>query len=109
MAVLAAVVGQWSRTGRFLLNLPTFNRLPLHDEVDAIIGDFTSVTLLDVDLRAAATVGELARRVHARLVEDLDHREYSGVQVLRELSRRRTTGQPFLRARGVHQRAGAGR
>ncbi|WP_051087752.1 non-ribosomal peptide synthetase [Salinispora arenicola] len=96
VAVLAAVVGQWSRTGRFLLNLPTFNRLPLHDEVDAIIGDFTSVTLLDVDLRAAATVGELARRVHARLVEDLDHREYSGVQVLRELSRRRTTGQPFL-------------
>lgn len=93
VSALAAVVGPWSRASRFLMNLPTFNRAPLHDDVDAIIGDFTSVTLLEVDLGGAETIADLAERVHTRLVEDLDHHEYSGIQVLRDLFHRRGTSQ----------------
>ncbi|MEV0233716.1 AMP-binding protein, partial [Nonomuraea sp. NPDC050786] len=89
LAAYAVVVGAWSRTGRFTLNLPLFNRRDLHPHVNAVIGDFTSVTLLEVDLTRGDTFAELAARLQRQLWQDLEHREYSGVEVLRELARRR--------------------
>ena len=49
-------LGAWSATPRFLLNVPLFDRRPLHPDVDAIVGDFTSSVLLDVDLQRDADV-----------------------------------------------------
>ncbi len=87
LAAYATVLGAWSRRKRFTLNLPTFNRLPLHEHVDGVIGDFTSVTLLEVDLSGADGVAGLARRLQHQLWRDLEHRAHDGVQVLRELAR----------------------
>ncbi|KES06115.1 hypothetical protein BU52_17015 [Streptomyces toyocaensis] len=90
LAVYATVLGRWSRSRRFTLNLPTFNRHRVHPEVDTIIGDFTSVTLLEVDLgEADKGIGRLATEIQLRLWSDLEHRAYSGVRVLRDLARRR--------------------
>ncbi|NIL64933.1 condensation domain-containing protein [Salinispora arenicola] len=41
LAGYAAVLGRWSRRQHFTLNLPTFNRHPLHEQVNDIIGEFT--------------------------------------------------------------------
>ncbi|MFG1945701.1 amino acid adenylation domain-containing protein [Nonomuraea sp. NPDC048826] len=89
IAAYAVAVGAWSRTGRFTLNLPLFNRRDLHPDVNAVIGDFTSVTLLEVDLTRGDSFAELAANLQRQLWADLEHREYSGVEVLRELARRR--------------------
>ncbi|MBB1256141.1 amino acid adenylation domain-containing protein, partial [Streptomyces sp. OF3] len=89
LAAYATVLGTWSRSGHFTLDLPLFNRHPLHEEVDSLIGDFTSVTLLEVDLRAGGGPAALAHRVQRQLWQDLDHRWFSGVEVLRELTRAR--------------------
>jgi amino acid adenylation domain-containing protein len=89
LAAYATVLGGWTRRSRFVLNLPTFNRLPIHPDVGAIVGDFTSLTLLEVDLTGAGSIVELAARLQAQLWQDLDHHEYDGVRVLRELARRR--------------------
>jgi amino acid adenylation domain-containing protein len=88
-AVFAEVLAAWSRNPRFTINLTLFHRMPLHPQVDAILGDFTSLTLLEVDAGSAATFELRARRVQERLWADLDHRFMSGVQVLRELAQRR--------------------
>ncbi len=37
-----------ARSPRFTLNLTLFNRLPLHPQVNALVGDFTSLILLEV-------------------------------------------------------------
>ena len=87
LAAFSEVLATWSRNPRFTLNLTLFNRLPIHPEVDSIVGDFTSLTLLEVDLRQGARFEERARAIQARLWEDLDHRYFSGVRVLRELAR----------------------
>ncbi len=49
MAAYAEVVAIWSKSPHFTLNLTLFNRLPLHREVNTIVGDFTSVNLLEVN------------------------------------------------------------
>ncbi|MGH4009704.1 MAG: condensation domain-containing protein, partial [Pseudonocardiaceae bacterium] len=46
----AEVLGTWSAQPRFLLNIPLFDREPVHPDVGKLLGDFTSSVLLDVDL-----------------------------------------------------------
>ncbi|WP_091075556.1 non-ribosomal peptide synthetase [Micromonospora nigra] len=89
LAAFAEVLGRWSRTSRFVLNVPLFNRLPLHPDIDSVIGDFTTVTLLEVDVAPRDGLAGLAERIQRQLWQDLEHRYFSGVEVLREISRQR--------------------
>ncbi|MGW1893518.1 amino acid adenylation domain-containing protein [Streptomyces sp. NPDC002004] len=89
LAAYAETIGRWSAAERFCLGLTVLNRMPLHPHVDRLLGDFTSVSLLAVDQSARAGFAERARSLGERLFEDLDHRLCGGVEVLRELARRR--------------------
>lgn len=89
LAAYAEVLATWSRQPAFTLNLTLLNRLPLHSDVNSIVGDFTSVSLLAVDGGADATFATRASALAAQLFEDLDHRLFSGVEVMREIARRR--------------------
>ncbi|MDI3419577.1 non-ribosomal peptide synthetase [Streptomyces luteolus] len=88
LTAYAEVIGRWSGQSRFTLNLPMFNRLPLHPQTAGLVGDFTSVELLAVDCSAEAPFAVRAAATQAQLWQDLDHQLYSGVEVLRELARR---------------------
>ncbi|MDG9726117.1 non-ribosomal peptide synthetase [Streptomyces sp. DH41] len=94
LTAYAETVGAWSRTSRFTLNVPTVDRPALHEDIDRLIGDFTSLELLAVDLDAPATFAERTRAVGERLLEDLAHPLFTGSEVLAELSRR--AGAPVL-------------
>lgn len=89
MTAYAAVIERWSRNKNFCLNLTVLNRLPLHPCVNHIVGDFTTVSLLAVDWDAGNSFTERAKIMNKQLFEDMDHRLFSGVEVLREISRRR--------------------
>ncbi|MGW7002912.1 hybrid non-ribosomal peptide synthetase/type I polyketide synthase [Streptomyces sp. NPDC054933] len=89
IAAYAAVIGTWSKSQHFTLNLTAVDRLPVHDQVRDIVGEFASFDLLEVDLRGAADFATLARQVQQRSWEDFEHRHVSGVRVLRELARER--------------------
>ncbi|MCP4283866.1 MAG: amino acid adenylation domain-containing protein, partial [Gammaproteobacteria bacterium] len=94
LAAFAEVLTYWSKSPRFTINLTLFNRLPLHPQVNDIVGDFTSLTLLEVDNGGGQSFKERSQRLQHQLWQDLDHRYVSGVRVLRELSRRQ--GQQVL-------------
>ncbi|WP_445181919.1 amino acid adenylation domain-containing protein [Pseudonocardia sp. Cha107L01] len=85
----AEVIGGWSARSRFLLNVPLFDREPLHPDIAELVGDFTSSVLLDVDLREPAGFAVRARRLQAQLHERAEHAAFSGVHLLRELTRAR--------------------
>ena len=87
LAAFSEILGTWTRSPRFTLVLTLFNRLPFHPDVNRVVGDFTTTTLLEVDL-AAASFERRAKQLQERLWEDLDHRQFSGVQVLREMASR---------------------
>ncbi|MEH2080283.1 MAG: amino acid adenylation domain-containing protein [Nostoc sp.] len=91
LAAFAEILTVWSNNSQFTINLAQFNRLPLHPQVNHILGDFTSVILLAVDNSTPASFTERSRRIQQQLWQDLEHRYCSGVRVVRELARRKGT------------------
>ncbi len=87
--ILAEVVGRWSATKHFLLNVPMFDRPAVHSEIDKVVGDFSSSIMLEVDLRQPASFLERVRALQARMHKDATHAAYSGLDVLRGLGRMR--------------------
>ncbi|ORA83310.1 non-ribosomal peptide synthetase [Mycobacterium malmoense] len=90
-AAFANALARWSATSRILLNVPLFGRQPLHPDVDLLVGDFTSSLLLDIDLTGAGTPAARARAVQDAMRTAAAHSAYSGLSVLRDLSRHRGT------------------
>ncbi len=86
-AVFAEVVGRWSGEQRFLLNLPLFNREPLHSDVEKLVGDFSSSVLLDADVTSPGTLLGRARQFQENLHSRAAHAAYPGLDVLRDLGR----------------------
>ena len=90
-AAFANALARWSGTSRFLLNVPLFGRQALHPDVDLLVGDFTSSLLLDIDLTGALTSAARAQVVQDAMQTAAAHSAYSGLSVLRDLSRHRGT------------------
>ncbi|HVV14349.1 MAG TPA: amino acid adenylation domain-containing protein [Amycolatopsis sp.] len=86
-AAFAESLASWSASPRFLLNLPMFDRRSDHPDVEKLVGDFTGSVLLDVDLSVEASFVDHAKALQDRMHADAAHAAYSGVEVLRDLSR----------------------
>ena len=96
MTAFAAVLATWSRHSRLTLNLTLFNRLPLHPDVYRMIGDFTSLTLVAVEDPRRGTFREQALTMQSQLWRDLEHRDFSALDVMRELARHHGVAQAGL-------------
>ncbi|MGC9438127.1 amino acid adenylation domain-containing protein [Streptomyces sp. WG5] len=94
-AAFAEVLAAWSAEPRFLLNLPLFHRDLSRPDTELLIGDFSSSVLLDVDLTAGRPFAEAAGDIQAELRRTIARGSYSGVEVLRDLSRA-AGGTPVL-------------
>ncbi|MCK4258363.1 MAG: amino acid adenylation domain-containing protein [Halanaerobiales bacterium] len=96
----AEVLAFWSNQPKLAFNLTIFNRFPFHKDVNQIIGDFTSVVLLGIDLKADQTFWDNAREIQKTLIEGLEHRHYDGVEFIREIGKRNNSGtqanMPFI-------------
>ncbi|KUI23038.1 non-ribosomal peptide synthetase [Mycobacterium sp. IS-1496] len=90
-ASYAGTLARWSTSRHFLLNLPMFGREPFHPDVDKLVGDFTSSLMLDVDFTEAHTPAQRARVMQEALHTSAAHATYSGLSVLRDLSRHHGT------------------
>ncbi|MFB4313919.1 SDR family NAD(P)-dependent oxidoreductase [Actinomadura sp. 21ATH] len=88
LAAYAEALAGWSGGSHFALTLTLFDRPPIHPDVDAVVGDFTSLLVHEVDHREPATFAGRVRAVHERLFADLDHREYSALDLLSERAAR---------------------
>ena len=81
-AILTAysdVIAKWSYNKSFCINLTVLNRFPLHDDVTDIVGDFTTLNLLEINANDGNNFAERARKINERLFIDLDHRLFGGV------------------------------
>ncbi|WP_370949581.1 phosphopantetheine-binding protein [Amycolatopsis sp. cg5] len=87
-AAFAEVIGRWSASQHFLLNVPLFDRDPVHPDITAVAGDFSNSILVEIDLREPRTFADLAAAVQSRMHADAAHASYPGLQVLRDLGRR---------------------
>jgi amino acid adenylation domain-containing protein len=88
-AAYTEVIAQWSKSPDFTLNVLFFNRMPLHPQVDSVVGNFSSTILLEVHAGGGAPFRERAVSVQQQLWQDLGHSRVSGVRVLREMNQQR--------------------
>jgi len=99
LTVFAEILTRWSKRPQLTLNLTLFNRLPLADQaqINQIVGDFTSLTMLAIDnSNPAEPLSERGKRLQNQLWQDLDQRYFSGVQVLRALATQQDTVRQTL-------------
>jgi amino acid adenylation domain-containing protein/non-ribosomal peptide synthase protein (TIGR01720 family) len=92
LAAFSDVLAVWSAEPSFTLSVTLFNRPPIHPQIHQVVGDFTSLVLLAVEGGAGSSFAARAQGLQRRLWEDLDHRQVSGVRVLREWAQQ--DGQP---------------
>ncbi|WP_440864152.1 amino acid adenylation domain-containing protein [Symbiopectobacterium purcellii] len=93
LGAFAQVLALYSQQRHFTLNLPVSRRDQRHHDIQRVVGDFTDTVLLEVDLQGVVPFGEQLRVLSQRLCDAMDHVSYSGLDVLRELSRRRGDAQ----------------
>ncbi|MEU6585517.1 acyltransferase domain-containing protein [Nocardia sp. NPDC046763] len=88
------VLAAWSGDDRFTLSLTLVDRPAVLPGIEDVVGDFTTLLAHEVDRTAGGSFAERVARTQQRLFDDIDHREYSALDVLADLSSR--TGQRQL-------------
>ena len=83
LTAYAAVLQRWSGSDSFTLNIPRFNRQSIHPDVNRIVGEFASFTLLALDWREPASFSQRVKAVQEDLLRAVSKDLVSGVQVLR--------------------------
>ena len=80
----ANVLKYWSNQDNFTINITLFNRLPLHEQVNDIFGDFTVLELFNYHLKNGnTTIKDLLKSIHDELWEDIEHNIFDGVDFQR--------------------------
>ncbi|WP_416777236.1 amino acid adenylation domain-containing protein [Xenorhabdus budapestensis] len=94
--VLCEVLRCWSEESRFTLNFPVSDRMPVSDDIDSVVGDFTNTLLVPYETIPDDTLEKRGQKLQNAIWNALDHRLFTGVEVLRELSRIRRNGRAPL-------------
>ncbi|QSB06875.1 non-ribosomal peptide synthetase [Natronoglycomyces albus] len=87
LAAWSEVLSAWGAGTDFTINTTVSQRVPSHPKAMQAIGQFSDPMLLAVNWEPERTFGERALRLHQQWRSDLDHRHYSGVEVMRDLAR----------------------
>ena len=105
LALYSEVLARWSSSPRFSVVVTIGERRPLHPDVPNLFGDFTSLLLHEVNCGGSQAFVDFARALQKQFMTDLDHREMSGVAVMREWaklhSRPMQATMPFVFSSGL--------
>lgn len=98
LTIFALILERWARWPAFTLNLTFFNRRQVHPQIQRLIGDFTSVLLVDFDFGdSSLSLRDDIEQTQHRLRQHLAHSQVNGVELLRELGRQRGQScQPLM-------------
>ncbi|MDF9610673.1 amino acid adenylation domain-containing protein [Bacillus cereus] len=80
----AKTLSKWSNQAKLAINTTVFNRQSVHKDVDKIIGDFTSLLMVDVDFSKENDFWTQAKQIQENFMSALEHRQYDGVEFLRD-------------------------
>lgn len=87
LSCFADVLKVWSKSPQFSINLTLFNRPNTHPQIENIVGDFSSLSMLEIDHDVTLNIVQRAQKLQQQLWQDLENMKFSGVEMQRELSR----------------------
>ncbi|MBS5983672.1 MAG: AMP-binding protein, partial [Clostridium butyricum] len=91
-SIYAWVLSYWSNQERMAINMTLFNRYPFHESINELIGDFTSVMLVDVNVNKDNSIWENTINVQNEILNNLEHKCFDGVEVIREYAKINSLG-----------------
>ncbi|MEC1646348.1 non-ribosomal peptide synthetase [Bacillus halotolerans] len=86
VSAFAEVIRKWSGNDAFTINFPIYDRKPVHPQINNVLGDFTNNLLVSIE-KSDGNFTDRAKSIQRQVIRDLEHRQFSGVRVLRELMR----------------------
>ena len=89
LTVYSKVLAKWSGEDHFTLNIPRFNRPNLHPDINHVIGEFATFSLLEVNLDNQQSFIDQVRGIQQQLLADIDHASMTGVELNRQLTQLR--------------------
>lgn len=96
ISAYAETIRLWSNNKDFTLNLTQFDRKQLHPEVNMLVGDFTTLTLLETRDKEGKNFEERTKSIQCQLTADLEHSTYNAVEVERELKKNQENSQEAI-------------
>jgi amino acid adenylation domain-containing protein len=88
-AAFCEILHRWSGMEAFCLNLPIFDRYPVHKKIDGVVGPFNNNILLAVQWSPERDVWSRAHQLQSDCLEALEHRLFTGVEFARECAQHR--------------------
>ncbi|MGW2376467.1 amino acid adenylation domain-containing protein [Kitasatospora sp. NPDC001683] len=93
LAAYGEVLSRWGAGERFTVTTTVANRPPVHHRIAEAVGQFSDTLLVEIEVDRSKPFAARAQALQRRLRTDLDHRHQSGIEVLRELGRRRGSAE----------------
>ncbi|MFI8417128.1 non-ribosomal peptide synthetase [Serratia sp. NPDC078593] len=87
MAAWAETLYSWGAGEDFTLNVTLSERRPIHPQAFRTIGPFSDPMLAEIHLDHQHPFVQRVQRLQAQLHKDIDHRYFSGIEVMRELAK----------------------
>ncbi|WP_339145016.1 condensation domain-containing protein, partial [Croceitalea sp. MTPC5] len=81
--VYGLVLSKWSGKSKFCINLTLSNRLPLHKQVNDILGDFTVLELFNFHRLKHVSLKKNLVQVHDELWNDIENNLFDGIDFQR--------------------------
>lgn len=95
LMAFSEILALYSKKAVFTLNLTLFDRNMLHPDIPDLVGDFTTGTLLEIDKTGNETPQTYAKRIQEKLMDNLEHRQFSSVNITRELLNNRYISESY--------------
>lgn len=89
LSLYAETLAYWSTEKDFCINVTMADRGYIHSDIKKVIGDFTVVDILEVKEKEDKKFKEKLYDIQRQLWTDLEHLSYTGVEVLREMTRQK--------------------
>ncbi|MED0940736.1 condensation domain-containing protein, partial [Bacillus mobilis] len=88
LTLFSKVLAEYSHSKGFSLILTFFNRLPLHPQLDQVVGPFISTNIFVANQTSIDWEAQ-AKEYQTQVWQDLDHSSVSGIRAIRELRTRK--------------------
>ncbi|WP_409481097.1 condensation domain-containing protein [Staphylococcus aureus] len=85
LTVFSCVINKWIDQKKFVINLTTMNRELRYENIEKVVGDFTSTNLLSIEINPLQSFIDNAKRIQKNLLQDLQHNYFTGVEMVREI------------------------
>ena len=85
IGVYAEAIREVSENENFTINVTRFNRPQIDKEINEILGDFTTLLLLEINNAKYEKLLDRFKEIQKRLINDLNHELFSGIEMQKEL------------------------